>query len=160
MWTCCGDLSRRKFQMNPRQPTKSTLLPLDHCPHCQAPVVGWKRRWFRDNTYHCAACGGDSRPEFRAPSVVVLVSVVVFGMLRPEFERRGLSFAQELCVLYPVVFGPFILLQHYQPLRKIMREKPLSYPVPDPNPRECGSCGITLKRGRRDCHWCGWKPKA
>ncbi len=31
-----------------------------------------------------------------------------------------------------------------QPLRKIIREKPLSYPETDPNPRDCGSCGITL----------------
>ena len=141
--------------MSPNQPPISSP---EQCPHCQAPVVGWKRRWFRDNTYHCEACGGDSTPEFRTPRLVAFIWFIGFSMSRAEFERRGFSFAQELCVLYPAVFGPFILLQHYQPLRKIVREQPISYPKVEPNPCECGSCGITLRRGRRDCHWCGWKP--
>ena len=29
-----------------------------------------------------------------------------------------------------------------------------------PGPAECGQCGITLKPGRTDCHWCGWQPAA
>ena len=33
----------------------------------------------------------------------------------------------------------------------------LSYPDTIPGP-ECGQCGISLKPGRKDCHWCGWKP--
>ena len=29
---------------------------------------------------------------------------------------------------------------------------------PEPgDPTECGQCGITLKPGRTDCHFCGWQ---
>lgn len=36
---------------------------------------------------------------------------------------------------------------------------PRSEPIPpDPgDPTECGQCGITLKPGRTDCHFCGWQ---
>lgn len=129
----------------------------DECPHCQAPVVGWKRRWFRDNTYHCEACGGNSVPSFfhqHAPMdgfVLYFVWAVLNGEMKSAF-----SLTLRLTVALPLLIAAFVAIRSRQSLGKIPRNTP--EPPPDPNPCECGSCGITLKRGRRDCHWCGWKP--
>lgn len=144
------------MERNPYQPPTSTLGHTEHCPHCQAPVVAWKRRWFRDDTYHCEACGGDSKPEFRWPRLSMFIALFATNMGNSELGRHGFSAVERMCITLPVVIGVLLAIQYYQPLRKIIPEKPA--PLPAPNTCECPSSGITLKRGLTDCHWCGWKP--
>ena len=82
-----------------------------------------------------------------------------------ELKTRGLIEKKYGSVSFLFSYTLFVVslygLRVIQPLRKI--EKVVRAPekqgmLPDPSGRECGSCGITLKRARRDCHWCGWKP--
>ncbi len=139
--------------MNPYQPPMSSP---ELCPHCQAPVVGWERRWFRNNRYHCEGCGGDSEPEFRRPKLSTFIALFAINMGNSELGTHGFSMVERLSITLPVVIGILKVMERYQPLRKVIPNKPA--PLPDPNPRDCGLCGITLKRGRANCHWCGWKP--
>ncbi len=140
--------------------TGSAVTIPDDCPHCHAPVVGWKRRWFRDNTYHCEACGGDSQPSLSDQHSYFdgLVVYFAWAFLNAELKSAGFSLTLRLTVGLPLLMIAYFAFTSRQPLRKIIPDKPA--PLPDPNPCECPSCGITLKRGRTDCHWCGWKPDA
>lgn len=33
-----------------------------------------------------------------------------------------------------------------------------SFPSDPDWPHACAECGITLRPGHRNCHWCGWRP--
>jgi hypothetical protein len=118
-----------KMSPHPHSPTNP-----EQCPHCQAPVVGWKRRWFRDNTYHCEACGGDSRPMFRKWAPFKFAWFMVWFIGTVELKRRGyVGNVWNLAWGIPMVVF-FAAMELRQPLRKVIQDKPSPYPKFDPNP--------------------------